>query len=142
MIQFTNRPALHDVSDHELSDWLTACAAIYNYRIGQLSYTFLDQESIRDINRRFLNHDYATDIITFDYSAGGQIKGDIYIGSVEVSANAQKFGQSEFDEYCRVMVHGLLHLIGFDDHSEREKQEMRQNEDKCLLLRPKKLIDR
>jgi rRNA maturation RNase YbeY len=89
-----------------------------------------------DINRRYLEHDYFTDIITFDYCEGEKLSGDLFISVDTVRENALEYGAESFDqELARVMVHGLLHLIGYDDHSEEDKKVMREKENYYLSLR-------
>jgi rRNA maturation RNase YbeY len=86
------------------------------------------------MNRTHLDHDYYTDIITFDLSDSEPIEGEIYISVDRVKENASTYGVSFEEELCRVMCHGLLHLIGYDDHSDADKQEMRAKETFCLSL--------
>ena len=87
------------------------------------------------INKQFLNHDTLTDIISFDYSLGKQIHGEIYISEERVRENATEFGQTFEDELHRVMIHGVLHYCGFKDKTDGEKQAMRAQEDLCLNRR-------
>jgi len=116
--------------------WLTKVAASYNKSIANLSYVFVSDEYLLEMNREHLSHDYYTDIITFNYNDGDSLAGDLFISYDRVKANASDFGNgSVHDELCRVMVHGLLHLEGFNDKTEAEEQEMRRHEEQCLLLR-------
>lgn len=123
-----------------LSKWLSACAESYGYAQIELSYSFMSEQNIQALNKRFLNHDFPTDIITFDYTSGARLSGDIYIGEEVVRSNAALYGVPYEEEFCRVLIHGVLHLTGLDDVTEEEKALMRKNEDKCLFLRPKNLI--
>jgi probable rRNA maturation factor len=103
---------------------------------GNLSIIFCADEYLHDINRRFLNHDYYTDIVTFDYCERDIISGDIFISIDRVNENAQNFHCSVKEELHRVMFHGILHMIGYNDKTEEEKVRMREKEDyylTCLL---------
>lgn len=116
--------------------WLTEVAKSYKKSIGNLSYVFVSDEYLLQMNREHLNHDYYTDIITFDYNEENSLNGDFFISYDRVKANAFEFGNgSEYDELCRVMVHGLLHLCGFNDKTEAGEKEMREQEEYCLSLR-------
>ncbi len=115
--------------------WLTAVAAREGKRPGAISYIFCPDPYLLDINRRYLGHDYYTDIITFDYCEGDVLAGDLFISIDTVRENAVRYKSSFEDELDRVMVHGLLHLIGYDDHTREEQHVMRGKEDACLLLR-------
>ena len=99
---------------------------------GKISYQFVPRERIVEVNNKFLNHDYSTDIITFDYSAGRKISGEILICPEQVLVNSQDLGVSYLSELHRVMFHGILHLIGYNDKTDEEKQIMRKEEDLCL----------
>ena len=142
MIAFYQKPDWADFSVEALNTWLQEVAQVYGKSIGTLSYTFLSDEEIQRMNLDYLQHDYPTDIISFDYSEGDVLSGEIFIGSDVVRENGHHYKVDEREEMCRVMVHGLLHLAGFKDHSTEEKKQMRSNEDKCLLLRPKILINK
>lgn len=137
MIQFLELPSILKGREREVSDWLVVVAEGYGSRIKGLVYHFVDDEEITRINVEHLDHDYATDIITFGYEEGKRVNGEIYIGYETVFENAKDLGLAEVDELCRVIAHGLLHLIGFDDQTDEEKQVMRSEEEKCLILRPK-----
>jgi rRNA maturation RNase YbeY len=129
-----------EVEEKELHKWLFAVADEYDRRIGKLTYSFISDEEILMINRSYLQHDYFTDIITFDYNTrSGVIKGEVYVSLDTVKSNALKLKLPYREELLRVVVHGLLHLIGFGDKSPEEQRIMRKQEDFCLLLRPKKL---
>jgi len=115
--------------------WLRMVAESEIRRIGELSIIFCSDNYILDVNMRFLQHDYFTDIITFDYCEGNKLSGDLFISVDSVRENAAYYGVDFSDELNRVMVHGLLHLIGYDDHTEEEQKTMRQKEDYYLSLR-------
>lgn len=102
---------------------------------GEINYVFCSNPYILEINKKFLNHDYTTDIITFDYSDQSRINGEIYISIDEVKENAKHFKVSFQDELHRVLIHGVLHLAGFKDKSVSEQKLMRSQEDYYLSLR-------
>lgn len=115
--------------------WLHDVSNKHDFEIHELNYIFCSDHYLLDINQKYLNHDYYTDIITFDNSdQHSVIEGDIFISVDRVQENATMFGTSFNEELYRVMVHGLLHLIGFDDKSESEKELMREKEEACLSL--------
>ncbi len=118
------------------SKWLRLVAESEIRRIGDVNIIFCSDHYILDINRRYLEHDYFTDIITFDYCEGEKLSGDLFISVDTVRENALEYGAESFDqELARVMVHGLLHLIGYDDHSEADKKIMSEKENYYLSLR-------
>lgn len=139
MIEFIDLPAELKGAESELCIWLKEIAKNHNRRIGTMMCHFVKDEKIVEINRIHLNHDYPTDIITFGYEEGVKISGEIYIGIETVIENASHIGVTAMDEICRVISHGLLHLVGYNDEREDEKREMREAEEKCLVLRPKNL---
>ncbi|MDE5890441.1 MAG: rRNA maturation RNase YbeY [Bacteroidales bacterium] len=115
--------------------WLRIVAESEIRRIGDISIIFCSDNYILDVNQRFLGHDYFTDIITFDYCEGDKLSGDIFISVDSVRENAIEYGTEFADELNRVIVHGLLHLIGYDDHTEEEIAEMRAKENYYLSFR-------
>jgi len=116
----------------KITVWLRLVAAKYGRKIGNLSYIFCDDNKILEINRQFLQHDYFTDIITFDYSVGTTLNGDIFISIDTVKSNAEKYGKLFENELNRVIVHGILHLCGQNDKTETEAAQMRKMEDEAL----------
>ncbi len=122
-------------NDFELADrdnyqsWLIDTAKAEGFTIGELGYVFCTDEFLWDINQKYLDHDTYTDIVTFDYTEGDIINGEIYISTERVEENAVKFGVSFKYELTRVMVHGLLHMSGFGDKTDDEKTLMRSKED-------------
>ena len=115
--------------------WLKLVAESEIRRIGQISIIFCSDNYILDVNQKYLQHDYFTDIITFDYCEGDKISGDLFISVDTVRDNAVEYGTEFVDELNRVMVHGILHLIGYDDHEEEDIKEMRAKENYYLSLR-------
>ena len=114
--------------------WLKDIISISENCVGELTYIFCDDNYLLDINNRFLNHDYYTDIISFDYCRNNRISGDFFISVDRVSENAFLYCSSVEEEFLRVIVHGLLHLLGFTDKSESEKDSMRVLENKYLVM--------
>ncbi len=117
------------------SKWLRLVAESEIRRIGDVSIIFCSDNYILDVNQRYLQHDYFTDIITFDYCEGARLSGDLFISVDSVRENSLEYGTEFRDELNRVIVHGILHLIGYDDHTEEEIAEMRKKEDYYLSLR-------
>jgi rRNA maturation RNase YbeY len=115
--------------------WLRMVAGSEIRRIGDISIIFCSDNYILDVNMRYLQHDYFTDIITFDYCEGDKLSGDLFISVDSVRENAAFYGTEFKDELNRVIVHGVLHLIGYDDHSEEDIKEMRAKENYYLSLR-------
>lgn len=123
-----------------LTSWIEQVAHNHGRRVGQLSYLFCDDEHILLTNRQFLQHDYYTDIITFDYSTSRRISGDIVISLDTVRSNALTIGASYASELCRVVIHGVLHLCGIDDKGPGQREVMEQHENEALVICPKALL--
>ena len=121
-----------NIVEAEVSAWVKSTAATYNKVVGDINYIFVDDETMLDINRRFIGHDYYTDHIGFDYSEDDALSGDIYISLDTVKTNAEKFGATFDEELRRVIIHGLLHLCGLRDKTDEERQLMQKAEDKAL----------
>lgn len=119
------------------SAWVRAVAAAYGRRVGEVAYVFCDDSEILRVNRQFLEHDYYTDIITFDYCEGDVISGDLFISLDTVRTNAEKFGKTYEEELHRVIIHGILHLCGINDKLPGEREIMEAAEDDALALRAK-----
>lgn len=115
--------------------WLKMVAGSEMRRIGVVNIIFCSDNYILDVNMRYLQHDYFTDIITFDYCEKDILSGDLFISIDSVRENALHYGTAFADELDRVMVHGVLHLIGYDDHSEEDIAVMRQKEDYYLRMK-------
>lgn len=115
--------------------WLKLVAESEICRIGDISVIFCSDNYILDINQRYLSHDYFTDIITFDYREGDRLSGDLFISVDSVKENSVEYGTEFNGELNRVIVHGLLHIIGYDDHTEEQTREMRSKENYYLSLR-------
>lgn len=121
-----------DIREAEVSEWVREVAKGYGKVVGDINYIFVDDETILDINRRFIGHDYYTDHIGFDYSQGNALSGDIYISLDTVRTNAEQFGATQDEELHRIIIHGLLHLCGLRDKTPEERAEMQKAEDKAL----------
>ena len=117
-----------------ISTWLTEVASGYGKRIGNLTYKFCSDEEIIRVNREFLNHDYYTDIITFDYSIKDKVGADILISLDTVRSNSEAYGVEYDNELNRVIVHGLLHLCGLKDKTPTERESMESAENTALEL--------
>lgn len=115
--------------------WLKFVAGSEIKTLGDVSIIFCSDNYILDVNIRYLNHDYFTDIITFDYCEGNRLSGDLFISVDSVKENSVEFGTDFDEELHRVIVHGLLHLIGYDDHTPEEQKVMRAKEDYYLGFR-------
>ena len=114
--------------------WITAVARMHGFTVGRLSYLFCDDEAILEANRRFLGHDYYTDIITFDYPYRKRIGGDMLISLDTVETNAAAHEADYTHELLRVIIHGVLHLCGIDDKGPGEREVMEANENEALAL--------
>ncbi len=123
-----------DIDIARVERWLGEVAAAHSRRIGNLNYLLCSDADILDANMRYLHHDYYTDIITFDYSRGEKVSGDIYLSLDTVRSNADLFGVSYDQELKRVIVHGLLHLCGINDKGPGEREIMEAEENKALAL--------
>ena len=117
------------------SKWLRLVAESEIRKIGDISIIFCSDNYILDVNQKYLQHDYFTDIITFDYCEGDRLSGDLFISVDSVRENAQEYGTEFKEELNRVIVHGILHLIGYDDHCNDDILEMRKKENYYLSLR-------
>ena len=118
----------------QIEDWIIRVARRHDRIVGEIAYIFCSDDKILDVNRRFLNHDYFTDIITFDDSRGKMISGDIFISLDTVRSNAEAVGDSYDRELRRVVIHGILHLCGINDKGPGEREIMEANEDGALAM--------
>ncbi|MDO4930272.1 MAG: rRNA maturation RNase YbeY [Bacteroidales bacterium] len=127
------------LSQPETTAWVKAVAQSYGKRVGEIAYIFCDDEKILEVNRQYLQHDYYTDIITFDYCRGNVLSGDLFISLDTVRSNAELFGKTYEDELHRVVIHGILHLCGINDKGPGEREIMEAEEDNALALLSKTL---
>ena len=116
----------------ETSAWIRRVAASYGKTVGEVGYLFVDDERILEVNNEYLGHDYYTDIITFDYTEGNQLNGDIVISLDTVASNAEMFHKPYTEELHRVIIHGILHLCGINDKGPGERDLMETAENQAL----------
>lgn len=123
-----------EISHRETTKWVRAVAASYGKRVGEVAYVFCNDDKILEVNRQYLKHDYFTDIITFDYCEGDILSGDLFISLDTVRTNAELFHKTYDDELHRVIIHGILHLVGINDKGPGEREIMEAAENKALDL--------
>ncbi len=124
--------ALED--ENKYADWLEQVIISEEKQPGEISYIFCDDEYLLTLNRKYLDHDTLTDIISFDYTEGTMIHGDIYLSVERVRENAEDFNVNFADELRRVMVHGVLHYCGYKDKSPEEEKLMRAKEEEKMKM--------
>jgi metalloprotein, YbeY family len=130
----TDGVKMPDIRKRENTAWVKAVAATYGKKVGEIAYIFVDDEKILEVNRQYLQHDYYTDIITFDYTEGDTISGDLFISLDTVRTNAEQVGATYKQELRRVIIHGILHLCGINDKGPGEREIMEAAEDRALAL--------
>lgn len=135
MIDFNYLLDFELTEEKELASWLQFVLDQEDRDLGEVSYIFCNDDYLLDINNKHLKHNTLTDIISFDYSLGKVVSGDVYISVDRVRENARINDVAFRDELHRVMAHGILHYIGYKDKSEDDKSEMRSKEDYYLSLR-------
>lgn len=136
MIEWVDFPADLQSRASALEKWLEQCVVNQGYVPGNIAYRFVDDREMLRLNGEFLNHHYITDILTFDYTQDKTLSCDIVICPAEVRRIAHEYDQPYERELARVLVHGLLHCMGWNDGEEKEKQKMRAAEDEALTLLP------
>jgi len=124
-----------NIKRRETTAWIRRVAATYGKKVGEVGYLFCDDEHILEVNREYLQHDYYTDIITFDYCEDDVVNGDLVISLDTVRSNAELFGKNYDEELHRVIIHGILHLCGLNDKGPGERELMEAAEDRALKLR-------
>lgn len=132
----TEGVALPEIDYAATQDWIERVAQAYQRVVGRLGYLFCDDESMLAANRQYLGHDYYTDIITFDYSHGERISGDMIISLDTVRTNAEAVGDTYRRELMRVIIHGVLHLCGINDKGPGEREIMEAHENAALAMLP------
>lgn len=133
-IQFSFQTNYPLKSRTKIKQWIKQIIEAKGKKTGNITYIFCDDEYLLEVNKQYLQHDYYTDVITFDYVENDLISGDIFISTDRVRENALAFGSSETEELHRVIIHGALHLLGLKDKSEKEASQMRQAENEALKL--------
>lgn len=123
------------IKQRETTAWIKAVAESYGKRVGDIAYIFCSDEKILEVNRQYLQHDYYTDIITFDYCEGKRLSGDLFISLDTVQTNAVQFEAPYETELFRVIIHGVLHLCGINDKGPGEREIMEAAENKALEMR-------
>ena len=122
-----------DIKKRETTEWIKAVAATYEKRIGEIAYIFCSDEKILEVNRQYLQHDYYTDIITFDYCEGNRLSGDLFISLETVKTNSEQFNTPYEEELHRTIIHGILHLCGINDKGPGEREIMEAAENAVIL---------
>lgn len=123
------------IKRREVSEWIKQVAASHGKKVGDIAYIFCSDERILEVNRQYLQHDYYTDIITFDYTEGNRISGDLFISLDTIQTNAEQFANNDYHrELHRVIIHGILHLCGINDKGPGEREIMEQAENQALSL--------
>ncbi len=133
-IQFSFQTNYPLKSRTKIKQWIKQIIESKGKKTGNITYIFCDDEYLLEVNKQYLQHDYYTDVITFDYVENDLIGGDIFISTDRVRENALAFGSSETEELHRVIIHGALHLLGLKDKSEEEASQMREAENEALKL--------
>ena len=134
MIEFHFKSDLLIDNISEYVDWINRVIQSEGFSVGQVDYIFCTDEYLLELNQEYLKHDTFTDIITFDYTDGGVISGDIFISTDRVKENAKEFEEDVLNELRRVMSHGVLHLAGYGDKSKEESKLMREKEDEKIKM--------
>lgn len=134
MISFNYETDFQLSNEAQITSWLSAVILSENKTEGEINYIFCDDEYLIEINQQYLNHDTLTDIISFDYSVGNELNGDIFISTERVLDNSKDFNTSFDDELKRVMTHGILHYCGYKDKTETDEKLMRSKEDEKLKM--------
>ena len=134
MISFNYETEFTLENETLFSDWISRVILSENKKEGDINYVFCDDEYILEINKQYLDHDYYTDIISFDYSVGNELHGDVFVSMDRVKENATDFDVTFDDELKRVIIHGILHYIGYKDKSEEEELLMRQKENEKIAM--------
>ena len=135
MITFlTEQIELPNIDQTKIREWIKKVAASYSKRVGEITYFFCNDDKILAVNREYLQHDYYTDIITFDYCQGNRLSGDLFISLDTVRSNADMLGTDYNTELHRVIIHGVLHLCGINDKGPGEREIMEAAEDRALSM--------
>lgn len=137
MIDFFNEDVDIPVIDYKsIKKWIKGIIMNYGFKTGDIAVIFCSDKFILEYNNKYLSHNYFTDIITFNYNVGKVISGDLFISVDTVRSNSIEYSVLETDEFLRVIIHGILHLLGYNDKTEDEILVMREQEAKALVLYP------
>ena len=128
MISFNYETDFELEKEESVANWISSVISEEQYKVGEINYIFCDDDYLLKLNIEFLNHDTLTDIISFDYTIGNEVHGDIYISIERVKENANDFSVDFESELNRVMVHGVLHYCGYKDKSKDDERQMRLKE--------------
>jgi probable rRNA maturation factor len=134
MIDFNYETEFTLVNEKSIRNWIANVIASEGKKVGEINYIFCDDEYLLQINQEHLKHDYYTDIISFDYTLGNEISGDMFVSIERVKENAVDFDVSFDEELKRVIVHGVLHYCGYKDKTEEDELVMRGKEDEKLAM--------
>ena len=134
MIVFNYQTKFKLSNEREIKQWISLCIVNRKFSEGDVNYIFCDDAYLHKLNVEFLQHDDFTDIISFDYTIGKLISCDIFISVERVMENAKKYSQTIDNEINRVIIHGILHCMGFKDKNKKDQEIMRAEEDVCLKL--------
>ena len=124
-----------DIKKRPTRAWIRSVAATYGMKVGDVNYIFCNDERMLEVNREYLQHDYYTDIITFDYTEGDTISGDLFISLDTVKTNSEQFATEYDEELHRTIIHGILHLCGINDKGPGEREIMEAAENRALAMR-------
>ena len=138
LAQQTELPIFNQLA---VNEWIKQVARNHNRVVGPLTYIFCSDDRIIEVNRKFLNHDYFTDMITFDYSSHKRISGDMFISLDTVKSNAELFQRAYNEELMRVVIHGVLHLCGINDKGPGEREIMEAHENDALAILPNNVFE-
>ena len=139
LAQGVELPKINQVA---VNQWIVRVAQCHQRVVGDLTYIFCNDEKILEVNRQYLQHDYFTDIITFDYSSRKRISGDMFISLDTIKSNAELFERAYNEELMRVVIHGVLHLCGINDKGPGEREIMEMHENEALAILPNNAIER
>ena len=133
MITFNSETSFTLKNQNKLVKWIGDVVSSEGFQVGEINYIFCDDSYLNKINQEFLNHDTFTDVISFDFTLGKEVGGDIFISIERVIENAEKFNEVFENELHRVMIHGILHFMGYKDKTKKEKTLMRTKEDENIF---------
>ena len=132
MIEFVYYTGFELKHQKQVSNWLLFLANKEGFSIKNLHFNYVSTDQIQSLNNEFLNHDYVTDVLAFDYCEGSELYGEVFVCQSEVEKNAKEFSQSVENETLRVLCHALFHLCGYNDKTDKEQVVMRSKEDGAI----------